>query len=269
MKRLFTTFLGVSAYLVFYLVTGMAPLQEATEAASVGKQRSWLVAEGISPSVVSCLGDSITNGYPYEGTENTYPARLLVMLETAYGSGGYNVINHGVNGYRADQVLYDLEHLNWMAEDNPDFVLLMVGGNDLAQEVLPDLSNLNAVISQTVAEVQDIVNVVNSHTNADGSHPQIIVSAFPPNRIAGAGGSAVVALYNSSLESNLTGADLWSTDNWDDFYDPGTGQAWESLMSSDEVHPNAEGYAVMAENWFGAIDSLLHHFYLPLILRNY
>ena len=38
---------------------------------------------------------------------------------------------------------------------------------------------------------------------------------------------------------------------------------------SDNVHPNEAGYAVMAENWFEAIHSLLHHFYLPLILRNH
>lgn len=222
-------------------------------------------------SVVSCLGDSITNGYPYAGTDTTYPARLLVMLEATHGSGSFEVINHGVDGYRADQLLADLQGLNWMAED-PDFVLLMVGGNDLAQEVLPDLSNLFEVIDQTVAEVQDIVDVVTCHTNADGSHPQIIVSAFPPNRISSAGGSAAVALYNSSLEDNLTGVDLWITDNWDDLYDPETGQARASLMS-DTVHPSVEGYIVIAENWFEAIETLLvtptYHHFLPLILKNY
>lgn len=205
--------------------------------------------------VVSCLGDSITNGYPYAGMENTYPARLLVLLQAAYGLGGFDVINHGVDGYRADQVLADLQDLNWMAED-PHFVLLMVGGNDLAQEVLPDLSNLFQVINQTVSEVQAIVDLVTAHANADGFHPQIIVSAFPPNLILGVGGSVVVALYNSSLEDNLTGMDLWITDNWDDLYDPDTGQAKESLMY-DTVHPNADGYAVIAENWFEAINSLL------------
>jgi len=227
-------------------------------------------------SVVSCLGDSITNGYPYGGTDNTYPARLLVMLEATHGSGSFEVINHGVDGYRADQVLADLQGLNWMAE-GPDFVLLMVGGNDLIQEVLPDLSNLFEVIDQTVAEVQDIVDVVTCHTNADGSRPQIIVSAFPPNRLSGSGGSAVVALYNTSLESNLTGIDLWITDNWDDLYDPATGQAQASLMY-DTVHPNTQGYAIVAENWFEAINSLLptptptpdnYELYLPLTLKNY
>ena len=80
-------------------------------------------------SVVSCLGDSITEGIPYSGTENTYPARLQVMLDAAYGSGSFEVINHGVGGWRADQVRDHVQ--GWMEEDNPDYVLLLVGGNDL------------------------------------------------------------------------------------------------------------------------------------------
>ena len=199
-----------------------------------------------SNRVVSCLGDSITEGIPYSGTENTYPARLQAMLDAAYGSGSFEVVNHGVGGYRADQVLADLQNLNWMAQDNPDFVLLLVGGNDLAQW---------QTIESTVAEVQAIVDEVTAHTNPDESHPRIIVSAIPPNLISELA-SWWVSVYNDSLESDLAGVDLWFTDNWDDFYDPATGQADASLMA-DLVHPNVEGYLVMAENWFEALDSLL------------
>ena len=165
-------------------------------------------SEDVTTSVVSCLGDSITNGYPYSGTEHTYPAQLQARLDEAYSADSYEVINHGVDGYRADQVLADLQDHNWLAED-PDLVLLMVGG-------------------------------------------------------------AVISLYNSRLESDLTGVHLWITSNWDDFYDTATGQARESLMH-DSVHPNADGYLVMAENWFGAIESLVqqHEAYLPLVLRDH
>ena len=115
MKRLFITFLGMSLCLALYLVAG--PIVSGS---------------GDGPTqVVSCLGDSITEGIPYSGTENTYPARLQVMLDTAYSSGSFEVINHGVSGYRADQVLAHTQ--DWMAQDNPDYVLLLVGGNDLAQ----------------------------------------------------------------------------------------------------------------------------------------
>jgi len=50
-------------------------------------------SEDNTTRVVSCLGDSITEGIPHSGTENTYPARLQAMLDTAYGSGSFKMIN--------------------------------------------------------------------------------------------------------------------------------------------------------------------------------
>jgi lysophospholipase L1-like esterase len=228
MKRIHITCLGILLFLLLYLVAG--PI---------------IAGSGDDPtSVVSCLGDSITEGIPYSGTENTYPARLQVMLDTAYGSGSFEVINHGVGGWRADQVRDHTQ--GWMEQDNPDYVLLLVGGNDLAQ--------LQSIES-TVTEVQAIVDLVTAHTNPDSSHPQIIVSAIPPNLISELA-TWWVSVYNDSLESDLTGMHLWFTSNWDDFYDPGTGQADASLMA-DPVHPNVEGYVMMAENWFEVLDPLL------------
>lgn len=273
MRRPFIPFLGVCVWLVLSLLSGVArggalpPSVEAGVEASASKHQSAFTTgviptsltspivprlQAASPPVISCLGDSITNGYPYAGTENTYPAQLLTALQAAYGPVSYEVVNHGVNGYRADQVLADLQNLNWMAEDSPDFVLLMVGGNDLAQEANP--FNVLDVIDQTVTEVQAIVDLVVAHTNPDGSAPRIIVSAFTP--ILDTSGSLALSLYNDSLESDLTGADVWFTENWDDFYDPATGQARPVLMS-DVVHPNADGYSVMAENWLGVLQCLI------------
>lgn len=200
-----------------------------------------------------CLGDSVTHGYPYVGTSITYPAKLQASLAAEYGANKYNIINRGVSGYRADQVLSSLQSQGWLADDNPDAVLLMAGGNDLAQEINPDLSNLFTVLDQTVSEMQSIVDLIKSHKNTDGSTPQVLVSTFIPNNISGVGGSAVVAMYNSRLQDNLTGADLIFTDNWEDFYDTNTGQANTDLMA-DESHPNETGYIVMAANWHAAVN---------------
>jgi hypothetical protein len=73
---------------------------------------------------------------------------LQGLLDSAYGPGAFEVVNHGVSGCRADQVLLSLETLNWVAND-PYIVLLMVGGNDFAQEML--IYGLAATIDRTVA----------------------------------------------------------------------------------------------------------------------
>jgi len=110
-------------------------------------------------------------------------------------------------------------------------------------------------IESTVTEVQAIVDVVTAHTNPDDYHPQIIVSAIPPNLISELA-TWWVSVYNDNLASDLTGVDLWFTSNWDDFYDPTTGQANAALMA-DLVHPNVEGYMMVAENWLQVLDPLI------------
>ncbi|MBU1119262.1 SGNH/GDSL hydrolase family protein [Patescibacteria group bacterium] len=202
------------------------------------------------------LGDSITYGYPYGETAYTYPAQLSGMLATTSEYYTYVMSNHGVNGYRADQVLTDLIDNNRL-EENPNYVLLMVGGNDLAQEINPDLSNIDEVLTQTVNEVQATIDYIKLHQNPDGSSPQIILSAFPPNNLFGTGGSLVIQEYNSRLAANCVHYDRYFTSNWDDFYDTHTGQAKTTLMTDDGVHPNTEGYAVIAENWYEALYPLL------------
>lgn len=202
------------------------------------------------------LGDSVTHGYPYIGTSSTYPAKLQIMIDENFGVG-HTVINRGVSGYRADQVLLGLQTEGWLATDNPDYVLLMVGGNDLAQEIDPlDITTIPVVIDNTVAEVQDIIDLINNHTNSDGSTPQIIVSAFIPNNLSGIGGTLVVAAYNNDLKNDLTDYDVYFETNWDDFYDSGTGQADTSLMA-DSAHPNVQGYELMANNWYQELSPLL------------
>ena len=192
-------------------------------------------------TVASCWGDSITRGYPYPATRQNYPTRLQGMLDAAYGSGSYQVINRGADGYRADQVRAKASA--WLAADSPDIVLLMIGTNDITG---------GQTIKSTRLEVQEIIDLVTGHINPDGSRPRIVVSSVIPSL---AYQSLLLGLYNDDLASHLTGMASWFTSNWDDFYDGGTGLAKAWLMA-DDLHPNSGGYKVMAENWFEAITSL-------------
>ena len=115
MKKQTISFVGL------FIIAGLAFCFSYGEAKADDSQR-----------VLTCLGDSVTHGYPYVGTSKTYPAKLQVHLVNQYGEDQYSVVNRGVSGHRADEVLADLQTKGWLGADNPDAVLLMVGGNDLA-----------------------------------------------------------------------------------------------------------------------------------------
>lgn len=227
MRKALLIFFGIFICLIFFLVTDC--FVNSTSRASR------------AATIVSCWGNSITRGYPYQATGENYPIRLQGMLNAAYGSGSYQVINRGVDGYRADQVRAKTSA--WLAADSPDIVLLMIGTNDITH---------GQTIESTRVEVQEIINLVTGHINPDGSRPRIIVSSVIPSLTYQ---SWLLGLYNDDLASHLTGMDSWFTSNWDDFYDWGTGLAKAWLMA-DDLHPNSGGYKVMAENWFGAVTSL-------------
>jgi len=209
----------------------------------------------VETQTILCLGDSVTNGYPYTGTGYTYPVQLQSKLDSAYGIGKVEIINQGVNGYRADQVLANVS--TWLSQNNPDIVILMVGGNDLNQGLTTESTpeEIFAVINQTANEVQQINSICKAYTNPDNSHPQVIVSAFIPNNYEGVWGSAAISLYNSVLSGK--GLDGYFTSNWDSLYDESTLQAKTSLMY-DTLHPNSSGYAIIANNWYQRVSPLIN-----------
>jgi len=61
-----------------------------------------------------------------------------------------------------------------------------------------------------------------------------------------------LAEYNARLRQELTGADMVIHSNWETLYNPLIGRARPALMA-DTLHPNAEGYALLAENWLAAV----------------
>jgi len=95
------------------------------------------------------------------------------------------------------------------------------------------------------------VNIIKAHVNPDGGRPAVIVSAFPPNRLGVLANQGII-YYNGLLKGQLTGVDLFFSDNFDDLYDSTSGDAKPGLMS-DTVHPNDAGYTLIAENWNTAL----------------
>lgn len=96
---------------------------------------------------IIAFGDSLTAGYGLSQSES-FPAQL----EAALIAKGHNVsvINAGVSG---ETTRGNLERASFIASQNPDIVLLGIGGND-ALRALP-LSEIKKNMSETIAILQD------------------------------------------------------------------------------------------------------------------
>lgn len=197
-----------------------------------------LPAGEIPPMEITCLGDSVTAGVGASSPDMKYPPQMAILLDSAYDTINFDVVNRGVGGDTADMLYFRLTQENLLDGDDPDFILLMIGGNDL---------NGGGGIDETVQEIQDTVNWLNSNTTS-----KIIVSTFIPNLLYGTLGSWWISLFNNTLQNQLNGYDMMITTNWVDIYDSSQGHAKTWLMS-DDVHPNDQGYTYLAANFFDAL----------------
>jgi lysophospholipase L1-like esterase len=165
-------------------------------------------------SVILAFGDSLTEGTGADAAE-AYPAVLEREL-------GCRVINAGVAGERTDQGLERLPGA--IAKYQPDLLILIHGGNDLLQRVEPATikGNLARMIALARKEGSEVV----------------LVGIPEPNLLL-----RTAALYDELARQfgipydRATLRDVLSTPS----------------LKSDQIHPNAEGYTIIAENLAGLI----------------
>ncbi|MED0679456.1 GDSL-type esterase/lipase family protein [Aneurinibacillus thermoaerophilus] len=113
---------------------------------------------------IVALGDSLTRGTGDQAGLG-YVGNLRVKLSEANGRNVY-VLNHGVNGYRTDDLLSDLRNKEDIRRTirQADIITLSIGGNDLfnvqSEEVNPEASS--ARIPGAVVRYEKIVEIITS-----------------------------------------------------------------------------------------------------------
>jgi len=158
-------------------------------------------------STVVALGDSLT--YGYGATPKTaYPAILSEF-------NGWNVINAGVNGDTSADVLARTKDV---VAQQPDLVLLGVGGNDVLRRIQPatTTANITATINKFKAADIPVVLIAQPHFSASALF----------------GKASDNPIYEDIAESEAV---------------PLYSNGWSKVLSDDElksdkIHANAAGY---------------------------
>lgn len=174
--------------------------------------------EKVSPlpasSNVLALGDSLTEGYGVQ-PEQAWPSLLAEQT-------GWNVSNGGVSGDTSEAALRRLPGL--LQRTDPALVLITLGGNDMLRRVPPQ---------QTISNLEQTIAQVRRH----GAQPVLL--ATPQPSIAGAVFQhlSAPAFYREIAEAK--NVPLIEDAIADVLSDP--------QLKVDQLHPNAEGHALLAE----------------------
>jgi acyl-CoA thioesterase-1 len=174
------------------------------------------------------LGDSLTAGYGL-AAEEAFPAQL----EEALLQSGRNVsvINAGVSG---DTSAGGLARLDWALQDDPQMVIVALGGNDALRGLPPEetFANLDAILERLkVAGIHVILIGMKAPRNLGESYTTAFDQLYP--RLAQKHNVGVYPFF-------LDGVAL----------DP-------ALNQNDGIHPNARGIALIVERILPLVESAL------------
>lgn len=207
----------------------------------LGRDSNTAALDAIAPRVVSeagitiiAFGDSLTAGYGLPAAES-YPAQLEARLV----AGGYDVrvINAGVSG---ETTRGNLERAMFIREQDPDIVLLGIGGNDALRRLPLDETKQN--LSQTIETLQ-----------GGDEPPVVILLAMQAPLTAGLSYKRDFdAMYEELADRYaLMTAPFITTDVFLD----------NSKKLPDGIHLNRDGYAVVAgEYLFPVVTAVLDRF---------
>lgn len=176
--------------------------------------------EGVDDTIrILALGDSLTAGYGLDDLALAFPARLQAELQAA----GFNVeiLDAGISG---DTTAGGRSRLDWSLVENPDAVIVGLGGNDGLRAVDPSVTydNLKAIITRLESE----------------GLPVLLAGMMAPPNLGRDYGDRFFGGYQRlAAEHDVVFYPF--------FLDGVAGEA--DLNQADRIHPNADGVKVMVE----------------------
>jgi acyl-CoA thioesterase I len=194
-----------------------------------------LVAAG-RPITIAALGSSSTAGAGASNPSASYPARLQVELRKRFPGVAITVVNRGVNGEEAADMLkrFDL----FSPEDAPDVVLWQVGTNAVLRD--NPLGPVDRLLKEGLAKMKAL-----------GADVVLIDPQFAPKVLIKPETEGMIEVMAAA--ATRRGVDLFPRfavmREWHEVeHIP-----FEAFLSPDQLHMNDWGYACFAKLLGGAI----------------
>lgn len=180
------------------------------------------------------FGDSLTAGYGLASpAQESYPA--LIGRKIAAAQLDYHMINAGLSGDTSSGGLSRIDY--WLSRPATLFVLEL-GINDILRGISPQTtrSNLQAILNRVKAKYPAVRVLLMGM-----KMPAFLHAAFTDQ-------------FNSIYPDLATANKLELVS---DFLEGVSGKA--RLNQRDRIHPNAEGYKVIAEHVWPVIQTIISH----------
>jgi acyl-CoA thioesterase I len=215
-------------------VTCSVPSELARLDRALGRTSQRLAA-GL-PITIVAVGSSSTAGAGASSPDHSYPSRLAIELQQLFPGHQITVLNRGVNGEEASDMLARLDQT--VLAEKPDLVLWQVGTNAVLRDY--DLQPAGAAIHEGLLRLK-----------ASGADVVLIDPQFAPQVIVKAEIEGAVSLIGT----------LAKQDNVDLFRRFAVMRNWreasripfETFVSPDNLHMNDWGYGCFAKILAGAI----------------
>ncbi|KIC10949.1 GDSL family lipase [Leisingera sp. ANG-M1] len=178
---------------------------------------------GAEPLRITAFGDSLVQGYGLPQGQGLVP-----QLERWLNENGAEVVlqNAGVSG---DTTAGGAERAEWTLSDNPDGLIVLLGGNDLLRGLSPDEARANMTRILQAAEAKGITVMLigmKAPPNYGPEYKESFDAIYP--ELARAFGAVLHPDAFAGIAAEAGG-------------DPAAAQAY---MQDDGIHPNAQGVAL-------------------------
>jgi acyl-CoA thioesterase I len=222
-------------------VTGGQPASCAIPAAETRFERplprtAQRVASGLPIKIVA-MGSSSTEGFGASTAGASYPSRLAAYLAGEFPSNEFIVVNHGVSGDTAEDMLARFD--NDVFAEKPDLVLWQVGTNSLLTNhpLKPAFTLLQAGLERLQAAHMDVV---------------LIDPQYAPRVLAKPNVERMVAMMAQTAKAQSI--NIFHRFALMRYWHEDAGLPFRAFLSSDQLHMNDWSYGCVARALGHAIE---------------